>query len=68
MNVAYTAAYCAAVLLTILVMVPPLRMRLEIEARRAGQTWRYGRWLARQPQPPRFLAHLARPDLPDEGV
>lgn len=66
MNVAYTAAYCLAVLMTVLILVPPLRMRFDLEVRRAGETWRYGRWLARQPRPPRFMAHLARGDLPDE--
>jgi hypothetical protein len=67
-SLVYTVAYCVAVAAMVLLLVPPLRLRLQLEAGRAGQTWRYGRWLERRTPPPGMLRHLDRADLPDEVV
>lgn len=65
-NVAYTAAYLAAVGVLLLTLMPGIRLQLERLARLQVHAWKHGRWLERQPRPPAFVRHLDRPDLPQE--
>lgn len=63
-NVAYTVAVVAMVVLT----VPQLRAGLLVVGRQQVHAWRYGRWLQGRSRPPQWTALLSRDDLPQESI
>lgn len=62
-NVAYTVAVLAIVLLS----VPSLRAGLAALGGRQAHAWRYGRWLASRTPTPEWTTLLERNDLPAEA-
>lgn len=64
----YYLASTAATVIVLLMLVPSIRSRLQVVGRRQVYAWQMGRHLARHAPARRWVAMLAREDLPAEGA